>query len=1658
MVSPVDRLVCFHHVIQYWAQKRPDTIAFHYLPDGESVTTTLSYAHLDRQARQVAQMLRNHDLSKRPVLLQFRPGTDFIVAFFGCLYAGAIAVSAYPPGSNRSKTDRLQKLIASSQATTILTNQETLAEVQRESEGEVFTMLCLEEALSEESIEWQETALTGEDIAFLQYSSGSTGDPKGVIVTHANLMSNQRAIRQGMGNGDHTVFASWLPLFHDMGLIGNVMQPLYLGVSCWLMPPMAFLQKPLRWLKLISEAGVTCTGGPDFAYALCVNKVSEAEREGLDLSRWAVAYNGAEPIRSETVARFQAAYAPYGLQPGAMYPCYGLAEATLFVSGDRAGTPLTTLLIDSEALSAGLALASQEGKGVTLVSSGHIWGEMQVVVADPHKLTRCADGQVGEIWLLGNSVTKGYWNAPEANSTLWASLAQEPDKSYLRTGDLGFLHEGQLYVTGRLKEVLIVRGRNHYPQDIEHTVQCACPEFVSGSGVTFMAGDELVVVQEIRRSALRHFDFERALEQTRSAVALQHGLTLAHLVAVKPGTVAKTSSGKLRRRFMCSQWQAGQISAIGTSHRAKSSTIRDSALITLLEAKGLSVRPQHTLSELGIDSLQRLELHAFLEQDLNRSIPLELLLDDLTLDTIDQQLQTQPVSVLADQSPEVHTEQVSEITPWQQAIWLHQQANPDTAFYNLATLVDLPDGVTSQQVQRSLDTLTIAHPQLSATLNHNEWSIGTGVMLEYVDVSGWTPAQRTAWLMDFRSRPFDLAATAPWRCALLSSDGLGSQLALAAHHLVIDHMAAQTLLADLARVVAGEHCVTGDTPLPVMLGASHASAASDQKADASWLASLIMAPEQIEFNLPIPSQPAAMASVRHILPASEIQALKHHTRLTRTTLHVLLASGFAALLARYSGETHITLGVPVSVRTPRQAQWVGNAVNILPLPLQLDEETTLNTLLEQVTAKTHLLLRHRFLPYLSLLEQVREHQPRRNSLYHAVFACQNEMPHSPRFIPAAAAQSTFSLLVFPSPQQIVLELEFEPTRCDIATAQRLLGHLQQWLSEALRQPDTAINRLGYLPVHEQAALGLLWRPAVPDLRRDDVITRFCQQAGKHPEKIAVEDRNGNCSYRDLLTLAEGYSALLHKQNVQPGERIGLAMARDRHLPAAMLAIHAAGASYVPMDFSYPAERLAMMMEDSQCRIVMTRECARFPEHRVITPEDLMPEVTGRLAAAQSDSVAYVLYTSGSTGRPKGVQVTHANIAALLDWAQGCLSDQERERVLASTSVCFDLSVFEIFVPLCLGTCCVMVERILDLAVHPVDVSLVNTVPSAVEALLQADAFPERARVALVAGEPFRQSLVDRLLRCVPLPRLLDLYGPTEDTVYSTCAQRYLGGEETIGTPLPGTRAYVLDEFLQPVAQNMPGELWLAGEKLSQGYLQQPELNAAAFMLPAALSHLETRAYRTGDRVRLLPDGRLVYLGRLDHQIKLHGYRIEIGEIERCLLRAPGLREVVVNVIDNPAGQKQLSAWYIPAGRDPGAVALRCHLLQVLPEWMVPSAWLAMDTFPQTPNGKIDRRALPQPVAGDSPSQPLLREDEHQLADLWHQVLGQRPLNREAHFVSLGGNSLLAVQLRQRLSHFFDVEIPVALLLNHRVLGEQADALNAYLQQNASRDDLEEISL
>ncbi|HBM8317472.1 TPA: amino acid adenylation domain-containing protein [Enterobacter cloacae] len=1653
MTSPVARARCFHHVIRHWARICPEKVAFYYLPDGERVSHTLTYGDLDIRARQVAMLLQENGLTRQPVLLQFRPGTDFIIAFFGCLYAGAIAISAYPPASNRSKSDRLGKLMTSSQATTIFTNEETHDDLIREGFDNAYRVLCLEQSAGNAQAQWEEPTLKGEDIAFLQYSSGSTGDPKGVIVTHRNIMSNQQAIQEGMGNGPHTVFASWLPLFHDMGLIGNVMQPLYLGVSCWLMPPMAFLQKPARWLRLISEQGVTCTGGPDFAYRLCVDSVSEAERENLDLSRWDVAYNGAEPVRSETVIRFQQTYQAYGLRPEAVYPCYGLAEATLFVTGKGVSPAVTIELADRDKLSAGTFHPTTESSAHVLVGSGTVWGGMEVAIVEPNQLRQLDERQVGEIWLRGENVTGGYWNSPSSNEALLSLLEGDSGGKWLRSGDLGFFNNGQLFVTGRLKEVLIVRGRNHYPQDIEATIQAASPTFVDGNGVAFTDGDELVVIQEIRRSALRRYDGQASLLAARKAVADKHGLSLSRLIAVKPGTVAKTSSGKLRRQYMRDRWRQGDIVGFGEATLPASDaqqTVAHSPLMAMLQEKGYRPAPEQSLSMLGFDSLQRLEMHTRLERVLERAIPVSLLLDDLPLATLETNLAVLPVTPsVPDCVPTLA------ITPWQEAIWLHQELQVDTACYNLAATLSIDPALSVGSVTCALVNVATAHPQLCARLTGDGWQVTEPGPVDVIDTDGWSTWCRQAWIAAFRARPFNLFETVPWRCALLRQAQGKNQLVLVGHHIALDFNGAQQLLKDVQLALEGKPLAPA-IPLDHALGVLHASARPEMRADPAWLAAIATAPDAIDFHLPA-GRNETVASLRQALGRDEALALRQFAHENGITLPVLLSAAFAALLARYSEESCITLGIPVSVRPESLNHWVGNAVNILPLPLQISTESTISTLIAQAQEQMRQLLNHRFLPYTALLAQVRERDPQRSTLYHAVLSCPTgaDADHVPAFIPGSAAQSAFSLLAIPTRDTLTLELEFDPAQCDLACAERLLAHLRQWLAEAT--PASRVAEINYLTLPEQARAGLLG--CVTDVSTTcSIIAGFNQQLATQPDAIAVEDGEGQCSYQQLAALAGEYLHALRQRQVQPGENIGLSMPRNRHLPAAMLAIHAAGASYVPLDLAYPPARLALMLEDSQCRLVMTAEAGHFRDYAILSP------VAGTLSQGQAlpepdqESVAYVLYTSGSTGRPKGVQVTHANVGRLLAWAQATFSSQERARVLASTSICFDLSVFELFVPICLGTCCVIVERVLSLADTPVDVSLINTVPSAIDALLQADAFPTRARVALVAGEPFRQALVERLLARHALPRLFDLYGPTEDTVYSTCAQRTVGGEETIGHPLPGTRAWILDENEMPVAEGLPGELWLAGGKLSRGYLARPELNEMLFRVPAVLAHIETRAYRTGDRVKRLPDGRLKYLGRRDHQIKLNGYRIETGEIERRLLAMPHIQQAVVGVVADALGQSQLTAWYVAGGDAPETAHFQQQLAQMMPVWMMPTRWMRLEALPQTPNGKTDRRALPIPDERQSTDNPLQGEHENWLATHWQSVLGVMPTRRDAHFISLGGNSLMAIQLRQRLNLALRCEVPAALVLNHRILSEQAQALAGWLESQASQDDVEEYSI
>ncbi|NTW01952.1 MAG: fatty acyl-AMP ligase [Oscillochloris sp.] len=543
------------------ATAQPDQRAYTLLVN-DTTTVTLTYQDLDLRARTIAAELQRLGAVGSRALLLYWPGADYIAGFLGCLYAGVIAVPAYPPNPARlARTlPRLQAIIANAGARFALTTRPILDIA--EQVFEVAPDLGAMTWIASDTIDpvsahtWQMPQLSGETLAFLQYTSGSTGLPKGVMLTHSNLLANLALISTAFGVREDDIAMSWLPPYHDMGLIGGILEPIYQGIPCVLMSPMDFLQRPARWIQAISHYGVTISGGPSFAYDLCAKRVRADQCVGLDLSRWRLAFNGAEPVRPDVLDRFSTAFAPYGFHAEASYPCYGLAEATLLVTGGDYQAAPTRCVVQAKDLEAHTVhLVTPDTPGaVTLVSCGSIRASQQIVVVNPDTRTRCAADEIGEIWMAGPSVAQGYWERPvESRETFQARIVESDDGPFLRTGDLGFLHNGELFVTGRLKDLIIIDGRNHYPQDIEITIEQCHPALRNGCSAAFSIEAEgqerLIVVAEIDRTQHQAVQSAGAafVAALRKAVAEDHDLRLHDAVLLQHGTIPKTSSGKIQR-------------------------------------------------------------------------------------------------------------------------------------------------------------------------------------------------------------------------------------------------------------------------------------------------------------------------------------------------------------------------------------------------------------------------------------------------------------------------------------------------------------------------------------------------------------------------------------------------------------------------------------------------------------------------------------------------------------------------------------------------------------------------------------------------------------------------------------------------------------------------------------------------------------------------------------------------------------------------------------------------------------------------------------------------------------------------------------------------------------------------------------------------------
>src|SRR5687768_8974158 len=813
----------------------PMLTAYRFLADAESETTSISYGELELRARAVAGLLQSRGLQNERVLLLYPPGLDFIVAFFGCLYAGAVAVPSNLPRT-RQGLARLQAIADDAQAACALTTRQVLSRIELlHDEGTSWARRLdwLTSGEIDAAADWREPLTKTDGLAYLQYTSGSTSTPKGVMVTHRNVLENSAYIRHGFEHGPQSVALSWLPHFHDMGLVDGIIQPLYSGFTGLLMSPAALLQNPARWLQAISHYGVTHSGGPNFAYDLCVRRIDEAERESLDLSTWSVAYNGAEPVRYETLERFAAAFASCGFRRQAFYPAYGLAEATLKVTGGRRHNGPVYCTVQGSALDQHRVVQSKAGApdSRTLVGCGRAAHGTTVVIVDSESTRFCAPDEVGEVWVSGPGVAAGYWNRPEETErTFEVRISNDRGGHFLRTGDLGFIHDGELFITGRLKDLIILRGRNHYPQDIEQTMQECHASLKPNGGAAFsveIAGEErLVVVQEIEARAKT--EAPAIMQAIREVLAEEFEIQPAAVLLIRSGTLPKTSSGKVRRATcredfltnrlrVISEWRAPavddqkhQVPAAPAELNAESVAQWLRLLLTsTLNIEAPLVDVDQPLTGYGIDSLSALELTHRIETGLgvtlsSNSFMRNRTIADLTDETLTQLAQAKHAKAIPFVSSTTGAGEFP-LSHGQQALWTLQHVSPDSTAYHVSIAALIHSEVDVGAMRRALDALVQRHPMLRASFPSRQGTPvcvveeSAQIFFRVEDGTGWSEQTLRARLQEEASTRFDLESGPLLRVILCERSAREFVMMLSAHDLIVDFWSLAVLIRELGQ-------------------------------------------------------------------------------------------------------------------------------------------------------------------------------------------------------------------------------------------------------------------------------------------------------------------------------------------------------------------------------------------------------------------------------------------------------------------------------------------------------------------------------------------------------------------------------------------------------------------------------------------------------------------------------------------------------------------------------------------------------------------------------------------------------------------------------------------------------------------------------------------
>ncbi|MES2939620.1 MAG: non-ribosomal peptide synthase/polyketide synthase, partial [Pseudomonadota bacterium] len=1620
--------LCMHELVETQARVTPEAVAL--VHGGRS----LRYSELEAQSNRLAHHLRTLGVGPDArVAVCVQRSERMVVALLAVLKAGG----AYVPLDPAYPAERLAYMLQDSEPRVMLTDGPVPDGLLGSIDLPVLD-LTVDAAswagLPATPIAAASIGLRPNHLAYIIYTSGSTGHPKGVMIEHRNAVNFIAWARSSFAPSElrHTVMSTSLNF--DLAVY-----------ECWV--PLA----SGGCVEVVADA-LALVHMPDVPASL-VNTVPSAIKALLDESAVPASVRtvnlAGEPLKRALVEQLFAQ-----TQVERVCNLYGPSETTTYS---------TWVSMPRES-----GFAPHVGRPVA---------NTRIYLLDAHGQP-VPIGVVGELYIAGDGVARGYLNRPELTAERFLQDPFAGGRMY-RTGDLArYLPDGNIEFLGRNDFQVKVRGFRIELGEIEARLaqiagvrEAAVLAREDSPGdkrlIAYVVADESVQVTELR---------------TQLSATLPEYMVPAAFVQLD--ALPLTPNGKLDRKALPAPDALAYAQSTYEPPEGELETALAALWCELLQLP--QVGRHDDFFALGGHSLLAVRLVSRLRHELGVELPLGALFEHPRLDALARAVPGAVRSVLPPIEPAPRDAPLP-LSFAQQRLWFLTQLDAHSAAYHVPIGLRLSGLLDRAALRRALDRIVARHEALRTSFVvegglpvQRIAPPDTGIAFEEHDLRGDADAAARidSLAANEAAMPFDLERGPLIRCRLIVLGEQDHLLLVTLHHIVSDGWSLDVLLRELAALYGAFAEGRGD-PLPA-LSIQYADYAAWQR---RWLEGEVLRRQADYWKQRLGDAPALLelptdrarpmhqdhagARLGFELDPALAAALKSLAQRHGTTLYATLLAAWGALLGRLSGQDDIVIGTPVANRTRVEVEGlIGFFVNTLALRLDLGGNASTAGMLRRVRAELLNAQQHQDLPFEQVVEIVK---PARSLAHTPVFqvmlSWQAESPDALALLglqlqPVAASNTVakFDLLLGMGEMdgRVGGSLEYATALFDEATIARHLARLRRLLEAMVTDEQQPMARLEILDDAERNQLLVGWNATQAEYPSTLCMHELVEvQAGATPEAVALVHGERRLSYRELDAQSNRLAHHLRTLGVGPDARVAVCVQRSERMVVALLAVLKAGGAYVPLDPAYPAERLAYMLQDSQPRVMLTDgpvpdgllDSVDLPVLDLARDAALWAELPATPIATASiglrpDHLAYIIYTSGSTGHPKGVMIEHRNAVNFIAWARSSFDPSELRHTVMSTSLNFDLAVYECWVPLASGGCVEVVADALAL-VHMPDVpaSLVNTVPSAIKALLDEHAVPTSVRTVNLAGEPLKRALVEQLFANTHVERVCNLYGPSETTTYSTWVSmpRESGFAPHVGRPVANTRIYLLDVHGQPVPIGVVGELYIAGDGVARGYLNRPELTAERFLQDPFASG---RMYRTGDLARYLPDGNIEFLGRNDFQVKVRGFRIELGEIEARLAQISGVREAAVLAREDTPGDKRLVA-YVVANADVQVSELRAQLCGVLPEYMVPAAFVQLDALPLTPNGKLDRRALPAPDAlayAQQAYEPPEGETETALAALWSELLDLPRVGRHDDFFALGGHSLLAMRLLSRLRTDLGVELPLSQLFEHPQLSGQAQAL------------------